>query len=71
MTYEPGKTYEISHSRKGRFTVHVISCEGDWVHTRIVDGAAKGLRGDVLATEGESLTFRESLTQIIREIEPV
>lgn len=69
MTYEPGKTYQISHSRKGRFTVHVISVEGEWVHARIVEGVAKGLRKDVLAAEGESLAFRDSLTQIIREIE--
>lgn len=68
--FEPGKTYEISHSRKGKFVVTVISVEPPWVHSRIATGEAKMLsQANEPKSEGESLVFRDSLAQIIREIE--
>jgi hypothetical protein len=67
-TYEAGKTYEISHSRKGKLTVKVEKISGEWVHSTIIAGIARGVRGDVLAEAGEDLTFRASLAMILREV---
>ncbi len=69
MAFEAAKTYEITHSRKGKLTVRVVSVEGEWVHTRIVDGVEKKMSGRG-AGPGDNLTFRESFACIIREIEP-
>jgi hypothetical protein len=71
-SYEVGKTYEIAHSRKGKMTVLVEGVGKDrddtWVHSVILKGAAKGIRGGFLAYAGDNLTFRASLTKIIREV---
>ncbi|MCV6826037.1 MULTISPECIES: hypothetical protein [Halocynthiibacter] len=68
--FEVGKTYEISHSRKGKFVAKIVSVETPWVHCRIVCGDAKMLSPLTRNKgAGDSLVFRDSLTQIIREIE--
>lgn len=69
MNYEIGKTYEISHSRKGKMTVAITALNDEWVECLIVDGYAKSVNGGAVAVEGEPLTFRASLATIIREIE--
>lgn len=69
-TYETGKTYEINHERKGKMTVLVnhVDENGPWVQATIVAGRAVGVRGDVQAAKGDELTFRASLTKILREV---
>lgn len=68
--YEVGKTYEISHSRKGKMTVLVNHVDegGPWVQATIMAGKAVGVRGDVQAVKGDELTFRASLAVILREV---
>lgn len=67
--YEAGKTYEIKHSRKGKLTVKIEGVSDEWVHSKIIAGNAMGVRGDVLASEGDDLTFRASLATILREVD--
>lgn len=65
---EVGKTYEIYHSRKGKFAIKVISDDGEWLDVEIVSGTAKAmLRGNV-AFAGDLLTLRKGHINSFKEI---
>jgi hypothetical protein len=62
MKIEAGKTYDVNHSRKGKFKLKVTAVNGEWVEGTIVTGKAKMIsRSNNDVEAGESLTVRDSL----------
>lgn len=59
MSFENGKTYEVTHSRKGRFTLRVENQSEEWLTGLIVDG-----------TESEEITVRKSFLSNSSEVTP-
>lgn len=68
LNFQIGKTYKVDHSRRGRFTIKVTQLSDEWVTGVVLDGAPKGIRGDVTADHGEELTSRISLIYILEEV---
>lgn len=62
MTPEVGKTYNVTHSRKGAFTLRVDSIEGEWVEGEIVAGEAEMLSlSNANLGPGDQITVSASL----------
>ena len=61
MDLENGKTYLISHQRKGAFTLFVESQCDEWVNGQIVDGTASAMMDYNVKQKGEKITCRKSL----------
>ena len=66
MNIEIGKTYRVTHARKGTFTAKVTGLCGAWVDLEVIDGEAAGLRGDVLAAAGDPITVRSDMCLFTR-----
>jgi len=65
---EIGKTYVVSHSRKGKFTLHVTSMSDEWVTGVIVDGTAGAMMEYNEKYKGEELTARKSFIRVVEEL---
>lgn len=61
MTIEVGKTYNVNHSRKGKFTLQVTSVGDEWIDGIIVAGMAKAIMSYNEVYKGEKITVRRSL----------
>ena len=57
---EVGKVYNVSHSRKGKFTMRILSIDGEWVKGVVVDNVAKAMMDYNLKYSGDDITVRES-----------
>jgi len=57
---ETGKTYTVSHSRKGRFDILVADTNDEWTSGKIVKGTADALCHGNIKETGESITVRNS-----------
>lgn len=75
-TVKAGEVWEISHARKGTFTVRFlrdadIAQEGD-TEIEVVDGRARFISIDNWdrGSKGDRFFVRHSLTKLIRKIEP-
>lgn len=64
---EVGKTYLVSHSRKGRFTFQVTEINEIWVTGIIVEGVADAIMEYNVKVEGEEITVRASFLKILKE----
>jgi len=75
MELEAGKTYEICHSSKGKFTgtvVGIVSCEdGEWVKIEVIDGVASAMMDYNVAYKGDIITIRKSLIRSVSEVHPL
>lgn len=60
MDLETGKTYEINHTRKGRFTARVTGQDDEWVDLEVVAGQAGAILSYNRADVGEPVTVRKS-----------
>lgn len=68
MILEVGKTYKVSHDRKGSFTVRVTSQCDTWTTGIITKGKTLAMCDYNKADEGESVTFRSKWTRKAVEI---
>ena len=57
-----GKRYELRHSRKGTFTVQVVSVNGEWAVCTIIEGVAKAIMSYNVKYEGEEISVRDTLS---------
>lgn len=49
---EVGKTYRITHTRKGTFTGRVLSNDGEWAEIEVTDGVAEHMVKDDVGPGG-------------------
>jgi len=63
-----GKTYNVTHCRKGSFTIKVKSQTEDWVTGTLIDGKPEVLVADNQVFEGEEITLRKTFLTKIKEI---
>ncbi len=56
-----GGTYAVNHSRKGKFTMHVDSVDGEWISGIITSGTASAMMSYNERETGEPITVRECL----------
>jgi hypothetical protein len=74
ITMENGKTYNITHCRKGSFTFKVIDHDGtigndaEWVTGLITKGHTKTMLPENRKFEGEEETVRLSFLTKIEEV---
>lgn len=61
MAVQVGKTYDVNHSRKGRFRLKVLGINGEWITGQMVSGKTKTLLPENSAEAGETVTVREQL----------
>lgn len=57
-TPQVGKTYCITHSRKGKFTGRVMGVSGEWATVQITDGKAGAVLHCNERNTGETVTVR-------------
>lgn len=62
MKPEAGKDYQVTHSRKGQFTMHVDSVNGEWASGTIISGHARYISEDNRHA-GEEITVRIELAK--------
>ena len=60
QTLEIGKTYDVTHSRKGTFALRVQSQDDEWVTGIILDGKANAMMDYNKKLPGEEITIRKS-----------
>lgn len=60
MEYEINQIYNITHTRKGSFTVQVTSESDEWVTGTIIEGETQAMCAYNKLYEGESVTMRKS-----------
>ena len=74
MTTQPeaGKTYRVSHSRKGTFNMLMTSVHEEWTQGTIVNGRAKAMLPYNERETGEDITVRTSFCSFteIKEKKP-
>lgn len=63
---QDGKTYRINHRRFGRATVRVLSFDGDFYRTEIVEGTLRGMTetwgpGDIKELREEQIASAEEV----------
>lgn len=63
MSIEIGKTYQVNHQRKGRFTLHITSASDEWVDGVVVSGVAEAALQGNEREAGEPISIRRSLCQ--------
>jgi hypothetical protein len=68
MNLEIGKTYEIDHTRKGRFTIRIEKDDGEFVLGTIITGVAQVIVRDNERYEGEKIGLRKSFITVLKEI---
>lgn len=61
MKLEVGKTYEVNHTRKGRFTLKVKHDGDEFVTGLIISGTATAMMRYNVVEEGEQITVRKEL----------
>lgn len=61
MEYILGKTYEVNHSRKGKFSIEILSQNDEWLTGIIKKGMAGAMLDYNEKGEGEKITIRKSL----------
>jgi len=57
---EIGKTYHVSHQRKGDFVMRVTGVHGEWIDGVVAEGMADAILRDNRKFEGDPITVRES-----------
>lgn len=57
---EVGKTYRVSHSRKGAFTGRLLGVDDTWASFEITEGKAKALLEENERFAGDEVTVRRS-----------
>lgn len=62
--YEIGKTYNINHSRKGKFGIIVTGQCDTWLSGTVV-GTAGAMMEYNVKDDGESITVRKSLITVV------
>ncbi len=62
---EVGKTYRVSHSRKGTFDMQITSVNDEWAEGVIVKGRAKALMDYNEKETGETITVRISFCHFV------
>ena len=66
---ETGKTYTVTHQRKGRFTMQVTSKTAMWTTGIITKGTAGAMLEYNVKHEGEKITVRTTFLSNIKELE--
>lgn len=61
MEYEINQIYNITHTRKGSFTVQVTSESDEWVTGTIIEGKANAIIDCNVKHQGDEITMRKSL----------
>ena len=56
-----GKNYTVSHSRKGKFNIHVIHEDSTYVGGRIIKGSADAFLVENKREAGDTIAIRKSL----------
>ena len=59
MNIETGKTYKLTHSRKGTFVFFCESQDTDFAHGHVVSGRAKAMLPENERERGEELSIRK------------
>lgn len=67
MRYEVGKTYDVSHARKGKFRIRIAEVSGDFLAGVIVSGTAKMASGHG-GEEGDEIRLSSSLITHAAEV---
>lgn len=79
MKIEVGKTYDVRHSRKGRFTMRVTDVRSYWISGEIVAGRAhylsqqnqgEGFVGDAITISSHFATFEEVQDEATANTDP-
>lgn len=60
MILEIGKTYDVTHSRQGKFKMKVTSLDSEFCTGVVTDGYTQTLLADNERGEGEEITIRIS-----------
>jgi len=55
-----GRVYRVHHSRKGTFTMRILTVDDEWVSGELVDGIANAIVPYNVRGPGEKLTIRDS-----------
>ena len=63
MNLDSGKTYLITHSRKGTFMAHITSQDDTWTKGYVVGGKTKAMCDYNIKEKGDEITFRTSFVQ--------
>ena len=58
MKPEIGKTYDVNHSRKGKFRIRVTAVTETWVEGEILHGVAGAIMDYNTRGAGEKITVR-------------
>ena len=69
IEFETDKTYNITHSRKGTFTLFVEKVTDEWVEGIITNGHTTTMLRENRAEAGDGLLIRKSLISRASEIE--
>lgn len=67
---ENGKTYNVHHSRKGKFVLLVSSQSEEWISGTIVSGTARAMMDYNIKEAGEEITVRKSFLSSATEVPP-
>lgn len=65
---ENGKTYNVHHSRKGKFVLCVSSQCEEWISGTIVSGTARAMMDYNIKEAGEEITIRKSFIYSATEV---
>ena len=65
---EIGKDYQVLHTRKGRFDLHVESINDGWITGVIIGGKAKYMSANSDREAGEEITIRKTLISSFKEL---
>lgn len=68
MIFETGKVYEVTHRRKGTFTLEVTNQNEVWLEGIICNGFTKTLLPENSRSEGESVTIRKNFIDKAEEV---
>lgn len=60
MNLEVGKTYDLTHTRKGSFVFEVVRESGEWVDGVVRGGKTKAMNSYNVCEKDESVTLRKS-----------
>ena len=63
-----GKTYNITHCRKGSFTIKVTELNGEWATGLITEGHTTTMLSENAKFEGEKQPMRISFLTKIEEV---
>lgn len=69
MKLKQGVVYEISHSRKGKFTAKVLEQDDNWTDILIVSGKTSTMNVYNSKSEGDTETIRTSFITSAVEVD--